>query len=408
MQATLSTAFSILVCLVAAPSSSASAPQPAKPDWICHTKNPKDCYPRIFRPTNQFQVVHNDQELPNGLHVRLNIWTGQKEAKINVPGETDASLEGLPVDRAVVMVDPAEPEGGLPSIPSIPRGAPEYEPVGKVRQPQQESGTFGEGLKMLKKGAGRSSHAFDDALEGLEELSHDLYYGLKIAEDPKAVKALLCLMSSHQAGASPAAVPRDQQAAAILAGALQNNPTALSEVAKAWPRMAGSKCPATGESLRRGLYLSVMPSRNGGGGPDAERAVARVKSKVAVMNGLVKDSAIRAEFLKHGGMASLLRVLMEQDRSWAPAQRKVGQLVQDSFLDEDMGAILGQWPKGAQLSDKQCKTEDAQAAEGCWDYHVDRIVKLTKAKRGDWSWDLRDRLAGARKQQREADEPKEL
>jgi nucleotide exchange factor SIL1 len=324
----------------------------------------------------------------------MNIWTGQKEAKINVPGETDPSLEGLPVDQALVLVDPEQ----QPDAPKIPRGAPEYESVGRVKGPEHESVAFHEGLKMLKSGVGKAGEPFDAALEGLEDLSHDLYYGLKIAEDSDAVKSLLCLMSGQSAPTADGAVPRDQQAAAILAGALQNNPTALNEVAKVWPQLADSKCPDTDDVVRKSIYSSVTPSRNGGD-TNAQQAAARVKSKVAVINGLIKDGAIRAEFLKEGGMASLLKVLVPEDEAWAGAQRKVGQFALDNFLDQDMGAVLGQWPNTPKLSDAQCQTDESQTAEGCWDYHVARIMRSSRAGKGDWSRELNDGLAAARRQQ---------
>ena len=92
---------SVIACILAAPAI-VSAASPVMPDIICHTSNREECYPRIFQPTEEFQTVHDDQELPSGLHVRLNIWTGQKEAKINVPDEEDPALEGLPVDSAIV------------------------------------------------------------------------------------------------------------------------------------------------------------------------------------------------------------------------------------------------------------------------------------------------------------------
>ncbi|KAK2603835.1 nucleotide exchange factor sil1 [Conoideocrella luteorostrata] len=406
LQMMLVIVFSLLVCIFAAPAfaQESASSESTKPDLICHTSKASECYPRIFQPTDEFQTVHDDQEIPSGLHVRLNIWTGQKEAKINVSGEGDPSLEGLPVDRAVVMVDPEQQHQ---DTPRIPKGAPAYEPVGKVKGPEHESVAFHEGLKMLKKGVSKYGPAFGDALEGLEELSHDLYYGLKIAEDSDAVKALFCLMSGPQLPAAAGAIPRDQQAAAILAGALQNNPTALKEVTKAWPKLVDSKCRNTNEALRISLYSSVVPSQNNDG-TSAQQAAARVKSKVAVINGLLKDDSFRTEFLKESGMASLLKVLMPQQEEWAGAQRKVGQLVLDNFLDQDMGAVLGQWPKTPKLADKQCSTEESQTAEGCWDYHVARIVKATKASKGEWSRELNDRLAAVRKQQDKDEKHREL
>ena len=378
----------LLLCVAATPAAAENI-KSAKSDLICHTSDSDECYPRTFQPTDEFQTVHDDQELPSGLHVRLNIWTGKKEAKINVPGEEDASLRGLPVDQGIIVVDPQEAE----DVPVIPKGAPAYEAVGKVKEPQHESAAFYEGLQMLKKGVAKDDRAFDDALDGLEDLSHDMYYGLKIAEDSDALKALFCLMSGPSTPSTPSSVPRDQQAAAILAGTLQNNPTALQAVGKAWPAVAPAECKNTGELLRRSVYSSVLPSRNGQ--DDDQLAAARVKSKVAVINGLIKDSGLRAEFLSHGGMESLLRVLVPEGKDWVGAQRKAGQLALDNFLDEDMGAMLGQWPVAPKLSDKQCQADGS--SEGCWDYHVARVMKAAKAGKGHWSRELNDRLAAARK-----------
>ncbi|KND90265.1 Nucleotide exchange factor SIL1 [Tolypocladium ophioglossoides CBS 100239] len=377
----------VLVCLSVTPALADS-----KPDLICHSSNPKECYPRVFQPTDEFQVVHDDQELPKGLHVRLNIWTGKKEAKINVPGEDDPALEGLPVDQAIVVVDPEQPDA-----PRVPKGAPEYEPVGKVKEPpQHESESFVSVMKALGSGVIPDTHAFDEALEGLEELSHDIYYGLKVAEDSDVVKALFCLMADQKAPTSEAFTPRDQQAASILASALQNNPPALKEVTKVWPKLVDSKCPSNNKTLRESLYSSFIPASNVDPA-GAKKSAARVKAKVSTINGLIKDSSFRSEFLKNGGMEGLLKVLVPEEKEWAGAQRKVGQLVLDNFLDEDMGAELGQWPKVPKLSDKQCQTGESTTAEGCWDYHVARIMKANKGGKSHWSRDLNNRLAAERK-----------
>lgn len=388
--------FGLLFCIFTVPAqaSSPSNPSPsADVDLICHTDNPAECYPRIFQPTDEFQLVHDDQEIPKGLHVRLNINTGQKEAKINVPDEADSALEGLPVDRAVVVVDPQEPDA-----PPIPRGAPEYETVGKIKDPKQEyeAKPFFEAMKLLKSSKGRDSKAFDDSLEGMEELSHDIFYGLKITEDPAVLKSLFCIMADHGASSADGRVPQDQQAAAILAGALQNNPTALNEVNKEWANIMNFKCPRSKKPLSEGFYSSFMPS-DVATGDDAKVLAAKAKNKVSAINGLVKSDTIRAEFLKNAGMQNLLEVLIPEEKEWTTAQRKVGQLVLDTFLDEDMGAKLGQWPRTPRSSDAECQASEGQTSEGCWDYHVERIMKANKRDSGHWSKDLHDRLVKVRK-----------
>ena len=388
------TLFAIILSAVASSSPAAAQPSPyADTDLICHTSNPKDCYPRIFQPTEDFQTVHDDQQLPNGLHVRVNIWTGKKEAKINVPGEEDASLEGLPVDRGIVLVEPEQPDA-----PQVPNSAPIYEAIGKVKEPEpgHESLSFSNALKMLKNDTSGSEGAFDDALEGLEEISHDIYYGLKIAEDPEVLRALFCLMADHSTPSIEEVTPRDQQAAAIIGSALQNNPLALKEVAQQWDDLMASKCPRDGTPLRQGFYSTFVPAAEDT--QDPKLAASKAKATVAAINGLIKDDGIRAEFLRNAGMQRLLEVLMmPENQEWAGAQRKAGQLVLDNFLDTNMGARLGQWPRASRWTDEQCRAAGSRAEEGCWDYHVERIMRANKRDKGHWSKDLHDRLKAARK-----------
>lgn len=382
----------LLICLAAPAAASSSSQQPAQAasdatELICHTSNPEECYPRVFVPTHEFQPVHDDQQLPNGLHVRLNIWTGQKEAKINVPDEANPDLEGLPVDQAVVLVDQEQPE-----TIQIPKGAPKYDNVGKIKEPAQEGDAqteaiaFAETFNMLKTGESPSAEDFDSGLEGLEELSHDIYYGLKITEDADVVKALFCLMGARDGDASEGATPRDQQAAAILAGALSNNPSALAEIAKIWPELSGSTCPrGDGATISDRFYQDTVSVAD---------SPAKVKAAVSAINGLIKNGDIRKGFLENSGMKQLLSVLCQDKPEWAGAQRKVAQLVLDTFLDEDMGAQLGQWPKGKASANGVCAAAETELDDGCWDYHADRMVKLHGTS---WSKELKQRLGDARK-----------
>ncbi|KFA48586.1 hypothetical protein S40293_00343 [Stachybotrys chartarum IBT 40293] len=387
-----------IILVLAAPVSATGAPQPssADSDLICHTSDVADCYPRVFQATDEFQTVHDDQELPPGLHVRLNVWTGLREAKINVPDEENPALEGLPVDQAVVLVEPEQPE-----VPLIPKGAPPYEAVGKIKEPEHEASSFHEALKMVKSSAIKSEADLDDALEGLEDISHDIYYGLKITEDPSVLKALFCLMADEEANTTEGAVPRDQQAASILSSALQNNPSALKEVTKTWSTLMSHQCAKDGKPLAQSFHSSLIA-------PDSvapEHVASKAKAKVGAINGLIKDDDIRAEFMKEGGMQRLLQVLLREGKEWAGAQRKVGQLVLDNFLDEDMGATLGQWPTEPKLDDARCEGAEGLAQEGCWDYHVAKIMKANKGNKGHWSRDVHDRLAKLR---RNAPKHKEL
>jgi nucleotide exchange factor SIL1 len=392
----------LLAIVLFVPAVSATSPPSspaAKADLICHTSDPKDCYPRVFEPTDEFQIVHDDQEVPPGLHVRLNIYTGKKEAKINVPDEIDPSLEGLPVERSVVIVNPEEPE---PEVRQIPRGAPAYEPVGLIKKPQTESESFYDSLKTIKHYGEASDEEFGRAVETLQELSHDLYYGLKLSEDGEAVKALFCLILDTDTTDSIDA-PRDQIAASILAGALQNNPSALKAISDSWDTLMKLKCLKNGQALGETFYKKSLSTRGSSWAP------TQAKAKISAINGLIKSDSIRDAFLENRGMDLLLEVLAMDGDLWEPAQRRVGQLVLDAFLDEDMGATVGIFPRVKPASDKICGKADSHADERCWDYHIKRIAERNSHDDGHWSKDVHNRLQAPWKNQAAAERPeKEL
>jgi len=82
------TTFTTLAFASSNPSSDQDTQDKDSNELICHTENPEECYPKIFIPTDEFKTVQKDQEIPQGLHVRLNVTSGLLEAKINVEGES--------------------------------------------------------------------------------------------------------------------------------------------------------------------------------------------------------------------------------------------------------------------------------------------------------------------------------
>lgn len=365
-------------------------------DLICPNDNLAECYPRVFQATDEFQRVREDQELPSGLHVRLNVWTGEKEAKLNNPDEDDPALEGLPVDRAIVVLTPEQAE----EI-KLPHGAPAYDPAGKIKKPDDESHAFYDSLAMLREGID-----LDAALEGLEELSHDIYYGLKIAEDVGSVKSLFCLMSNDHvwdAEGNAAVVQRARQAAVIIAAAVQNNPKALNEIEKNWQVIMGvPECPGhtNGSGFRDNFFKLISgPSST----TPTHNEPSLVKARVSAINGLLKSPRIRDLFLTSGGISHLLAVLRESGEIWQSAQRRVGELLQDTFLDESMGATLGLWPLATGASAKFCE-QNVELTQGeCAEYYVRELVKTRKAKKDHWSVELLDKM----RKQRETNQRRE-
>lgn len=380
----LSLIFSFLVV-------SASAQQDS--DLICATDKPEDCYPRIFQATDQFQVVREGQEIPHGLHVRLDVTTGEKQAKINDPNEVNPALEGLPVDSSIVAVE--SEDGGQDSLSSnelrVPQGAPAYEPVGKIKVPESESQSFYDSLTVLKT-LSLNDRPIDAALDILMDISHDIYYGLKITEDPNAVKELLCMMSSQDVFSrdrDDAVVKQAGHAASIIGAALQNNYKALAEVEGYWGDISKSTCAGTDRKLSQAVFNSLLPQIPAS--KDALKAegnqLSLTKAKAGALRGLIKSPAIRDDFLAEEGMSQILQILALEKPELLQAQQKLANLVLDNFLDESMGATLGIWPRPGE-------------ADHDWDYQLKSLAKLHRAERDHWSGELWKRLQETRQTMR--------
>jgi hypothetical protein len=112
--------------------------------------------------------------------------------------------------------------------------------AGGQDQGKGESKSFFDSLTILRKGL-----EVDESFERLGELSHDIYYGLKIAEDYDTVRSLLCFASTDRvfiAQGESAVLKRAQLAALTISGALRNNPKAVAEVGMHWVKLTGLKC----------------------------------------------------------------------------------------------------------------------------------------------------------------------
>jgi nucleotide exchange factor SIL1 len=340
--------------------STQDASHPADTDIICSPTNATDCYGRTFQPTEEFQLIREGQEIPPGLHVRLNVYTGEKEARLNIPTEEDERLAGLPIESSVVVVDQAA-NNVADERPAMrdrhPEQPPAYDAAGKVVPPKPsddgavgDAGNFREAVNLLENKV-VTDEELDVALSHLLELAHDIFYGVELVKRSVSLKALTWLLFSE----SPS---QRREAASILGGALQNNPTALREALGAW-----STTPSNGTLIE--VVLQTLEWEN-----DSTAA----RAKVSVLAGLVKDVESRDAFLEKGGMRQLLASFMTEGQQWDNTRRKIAQFVMDTFLNEDMGAHLGVWPKDSQdvATDAACSSVH-DLPESCWRYQIEKI-----------------------------------
>ncbi|KAI0120309.1 hypothetical protein F4776DRAFT_248712 [Hypoxylon sp. NC0597] len=398
-------AISLFVVSSAFSFASASSPSPpsespsAETELICHTDNPAECYPKVFSATEQFQVVHDDQDLPPGLHVQLDIQTGQKQAKLYNPKEENPALEGLPVDRSVVVIDGEAPQDDKPPIPS---GAPAYEPVGKVKAPQEKNEGFFQALETVKQHSnakGNSAHVdeLDKALEDLEDLSHGMYYGLQIAEDADALHALFCLLTRRDADEAekrPLTERPDFLASSILASAIQNNKPALKALEESWDAILEKKCAATPNTdarlLKSELYSKLEPATDPGSAEESSEAYF-TRLNLAVLDGLLKSDKIKEQFMENDGMKNFLRILLRKEEVWDSRKAKIARIVSDTFLDDEGGAKLGVWPTVSVTDASVCARGGPDSLEeGCWEYHLEIISQ--DPQYAEWSRPLLDML----------------
>ena len=298
----------------------ATVPSPrASSDLICHTSHASDCYPSIFQPTEEFQVIRDDQSLPPGLHVRLNLATGVKEARLNVPEPEEAHSD-------LVIVEKPEPEepisdsqlvdepGELPTALHHDQSILEDTP--RIRTPPFEPGessTFEESMSQL-----RNSPSSDPipALTALQDLCHSADWGLKLTKDSNVTRLLV---HSFQDVSQKLAVRSG--AALLLATAIQNNPDAL---AAAISHFYNDEWP-TGPL--DAVLLALMH----------EKSTSLLIRTVFLLSSLCQDQKQLVKFVDMGGLEILLRVFRDGDISRPDHDKLRGKIA--NFIFDHIAAL---------------------------------------------------------------------
>ena len=209
-----------------------AVPSPrASTELICPTVHASDCYPSTFQPTEEFQIVKDDQALPPGLHIRMNLATGIKEARLNVPEPED-------VHSDLVIVEKPDDEDRHPeTIDDVRDDIVEDHEIpihhdqtvlgepSRLRQPPFEPGeatTFEHSMSQLRNSSATVSD-LNGALIRLQDLCHSGDWGLKLTKDSNVTQFLVHIfldVSQQLSFRSGAAL--------LLATAIQNNPEALA------------------------------------------------------------------------------------------------------------------------------------------------------------------------------------
>ena len=330
----------------------ASASVPSS-ELICHTSNQADCYPRVFEPSEDFRLVHDDQEIPAGLHVRLNLETGLKEAKLYDASEDSSSQQAVHMSGGgAVQIVPGEEVIDTPVIadspPALP-SAPEHpsqepwrplqnlyqkvlkSPSGPVKPPLNSDGdgtAFNAALEALQDASARPASATISHLDLLEDLTHDIYWGRTLAEHPAAVQTLSRLLHSKHAELAG-------KAALVLGNSVRNNKGALQAVTSyTFASDVGSASPTDGSVYGSVLArLGLDPPRTHGLAPPE---YARL---VFLLSSLLQEPRLRGAFAAQNHPLALLSeqhfgaVAAAHTPEWNRPRAKLADLVADHFAD---------------------------------------------------------------------------
>ena len=201
---------------------------PASTELICHTTLASECYPAIFQPTEHFQRIHDDQSIPPGLHVRMNLATGLKEARLNVPeppGKSHAELviiDDLPPRPSVGEEDPVVDIPELQDQADADMGYERREPYYPTAFNTEESSLFYTSITTLQSITVLSNRELP-ALSALQDLAHSIHWGVELARNSAVCQTLVAAINPGSGASSEL-----RSAAALLMGtAIHSNPDAL-------------------------------------------------------------------------------------------------------------------------------------------------------------------------------------
>ncbi|KAL9036050.1 MAG: hypothetical protein Q9214_006304, partial [Letrouitia sp. 1 TL-2023] len=299
-------------------STQATVPSPkASTDLICHTNRASDCYPRIFQPTETFQFVHDDQTLPPGLHVRMNLAMGVKEARLNIPDSQEADGHSN-----LAIVQPLEDPAIDMDVNALPQKVLQH--GSSPRHPFDFTSDVGHGSIFSSRAANIKQSATSGDLDvllpsltDLQELSHSYHWGLTLAEDERLVHTLYQLLR-------PSTISKEVRSltALLLGTALHNNLPASSAMlihfySNEWPE---------------GPLEAVITALK------HEESPTLASRMIFLLSALCQDQTQLARFVESDGTNLLIRVFDAQSAGGDnkdKLRRKISNFLLDRFLQAD-------------------------------------------------------------------------
>ncbi|KAJ1552596.1 nucleotide exchange factor sil1, partial [Cladochytrium tenue] len=268
-----------------------------------------------FEATYEFKVVQPGECIPAGLHVRINLETGLKEAKLLDPAENSGRaghhLHGDEAAALAVLDVQGDGDGG--------------------------DGSVAETVTLTV-----------EDLAGLEEDVGDIDDGIDFVRSPASEDVVRLLGNAD--------VERRTRAARVLGIALANNPTAQAL------------------AVRRGWMRQILTAlrRADTSGP----STAALKGELFLLGALLRGSVAASEqFRELGGTGILKGVVQRTAVAGVPGSLQVvaGRVasVLDDLLDEDMSG-----ENGPRWSAVRADLRGELVREWCLDTGIARLVDL--------------------------------
>lgn len=191
----------------------------------------KECYPKQFVPTSEWQVVRDGQEIPPGLHIKMNMDTLKKEAKL-LDDEEDTTAAPFESTKGVdVYHDDVEEQADLIAEElmrnKIKQKVQEFkEKNGKAIPASSDkkiSSQVQEAIAVLKLSTDNKS--IISSLDVLDELSHDVKQGEALTSNPDFFSKLVTIAQGKPD-------PIVERVFRIMGSCLRNNPVATANVVK--------------------------------------------------------------------------------------------------------------------------------------------------------------------------------
>ncbi|KAJ2695234.1 nucleotide exchange factor sil1 [Coemansia sp. RSA 1285] len=184
------------------------------------------CYPAVFEATSEFQAIMPGQSVPPGLHVQIDMTTGQRKARLMAPEENAGGGNRDAADALAVVVDGGNGnDGGRGQITVGGRHASAGGfPLDNFIDHIVTVASGGGGAPADPSAVARLL----ESLGGLEELVHDPRHARQLMHHANAAAALLQLsdpkpQQQEQQTSEPWPAAVRQLSSVVLGSAVQNN-----------------------------------------------------------------------------------------------------------------------------------------------------------------------------------------